>query len=80
MTTEMVITDKRVILKTGFVSRKTFEINLSKVETVIVDQSVFDRLFGSGSIKVVGTGGSSEPFKYIDKPLEFRRAIMEQSS
>ena len=74
---EFVITNKRVVIKTGLFSRKTFEMNLSKIESVNVDQSVWGRLLGYGSITIIGTGGTRESFDTIQKPLEFRKRFQE---
>jgi uncharacterized membrane protein YdbT with pleckstrin-like domain len=75
---EFAVTNKRVILKTGFIRNKTAEMFLAKVESVGVDQTVMGRLFGYGSIVIRGTGGSLEPFSDIARPLEFRRQIQQQ--
>jgi uncharacterized membrane protein YdbT with pleckstrin-like domain len=77
---EFVITDKRVVVKTGLISRKTLEMNLNKIETVNVDQSIFGRIFGYGTISIVGTGGTRETFPYIAKPIEFRKKFIEASA
>ncbi len=79
-TNEFVITNKRVIVKRGLFSRETFEMNLNKIETVNVDQSVWGRLFGFGTLIIIGTGGSRESIQSIQKPLEFRRKFQEISS
>ena len=76
LSTEMVVTDRRVILKEGFLSRKTIEINMDKVERVDVDQTILGRLFDYGSVTVKGTGASYEPFKMVNSPIIFRNAIM----
>ncbi len=76
-TSEFAITNKRVIIKVGLVSRRTVEMNLSKVESVNVDQSILGRILGYGSIMVIGTGGTREGFKNIAKPLLFRKAFQE---
>jgi uncharacterized membrane protein YdbT with pleckstrin-like domain len=76
---EFVITNRRIIVKLGFVSRKTFEMNISKIESVNVDQSLMGRLFGYGSITIIGTGGTRESFHNIRKPIEFRKAFQELS-
>lgn len=80
LTTEFAVTNKRVIVKTGWVRRKTVELNLSRVESVSVDQSLMGRLFGYGAITIIGTGGTREPFPGIAHPLEFRKAVQEQLS
>src|SRR4030043_611880 len=69
---EFVITNRRIIIKTGFIARNTFEMNLSKIESVNVDQSVMGRIFNFGSITIIGSGGTRETFHKISKPLEFR--------
>ena len=74
---EFVITNKRIIIKTGFISRNTFEMNFSKIESVNVDQSFMGRIFGYGSMTIIGTGGTREAFRNIRKPIEFRKAFQE---
>jgi uncharacterized membrane protein YdbT with pleckstrin-like domain len=75
VTTELAVTDRRVIYKTGLIRRHTIEINRSKVETVGVNQSILGRLLGFGTIVVRGTGGSFEPISFIAEPLTFRNHI-----
>ncbi len=79
-TSEYVVTNKRVVIKTGIVSRKTLEMMLSKVESVDVQQGIVARILGFGRILVVGTGGSREPFSMIARPIEFRRAVQTQQA
>jgi uncharacterized membrane protein YdbT with pleckstrin-like domain len=74
---EFAVTNRRIIIKTGFVARRTVEMNLSKIESVNVDQTVMGRIFGYGSITIIGTGGTRESFHNIARPLEFRKAFQE---
>jgi hypothetical protein len=74
-TSELVITDRRVLIKVGFIQRRTFEMFISKIESVAVYQSMFGRLFDYGTVEIRGTGGSSESFATIAAPLPFRDAI-----
>ena len=74
-TTELAVTDRRVIYKSGVLARHTLEMNRSKVESVDVDQSVLGRLLNFGTIVVRGTGGSLEPIRMIGDPLTFRSHI-----
>lgn len=76
-TTELAITSKRVIAKIGLIRRSTIELNHNKIESFNVDQSVFGRIFGFGTLIVNGTGGGKTPISNIDDPLEFRRNAME---
>jgi hypothetical protein len=80
-TSELVITDRRVLIKVGFIKRHTFEMFISKIESVAVYQSMLGRLFDYGTVEIRGTGGSSESFATIAAPLPFRDAIqLVQSS
>jgi len=74
-TSELVITDRRVLIKVGFIQRHTFEMFISKIESVAVFQSMLGRLFNYGTVDIRGTGGSSESFTTIAAPLAFRDAI-----
>jgi uncharacterized membrane protein YdbT with pleckstrin-like domain len=75
VTTELAVTDRRVIYKSGVIARHTLEMNRSKVESVDVDQSLLGRVLGFGTITVRGTGGSLEPIRMIGDPLTFRSHI-----
>ena len=72
-TSEYVITNKRIVVKTGLVSRHTLEMNLDKIETINVEQSIIGRLLGFGSVTIIGTGGTNERVDRIAGPMEFRR-------
>ena len=70
--TELAVTDQRVIYKTGLIARHTLEMNRGKVESVAVDQTLLGRLFGYGTVTVRGIGSALEPIRNIDDPLSFR--------
>jgi uncharacterized membrane protein YdbT with pleckstrin-like domain len=74
-TTELVLTNRRLILKNGLVARETIEMNLAKVESLRVTQSIVGRLLDFGDVSVVGTGSSLEPIRGIAHPLELRKRI-----
>jgi uncharacterized membrane protein YdbT with pleckstrin-like domain len=78
--TEQGVTNKRIILKTGIISRKTEEMKLTSIETVEIHQSVGGRLFGFGSVKVTGRGISAVEFKGIDDPMAVKRQIESVSN
>ena len=75
--TELAVTTKRVIVKHGFIRRQTVEINLSKVESIQVDQGVLGRLFNFGTLVISGTGTSHAPIAGISEPMGFRKAFIE---
>jgi uncharacterized membrane protein YdbT with pleckstrin-like domain len=74
-TTELAVTDQRVIYKAGLLARHTLEMNRAKVESVAVDQTILGRIFGYGTIIVRGTGSTLEPIRNISDPLTFRSHI-----
>ncbi|HEY2460998.1 MAG TPA: PH domain-containing protein [Candidatus Acidoferrum sp.] len=77
--TEMAVTNRRVLIKTGMASRRTLDLMLSRVESIGVEESVTGRMMGFGTVIVRGTGGTPEQFVMIAHPQEFRRAVQEQS-
>jgi membrane protein YdbS with pleckstrin-like domain len=76
VTTEIVVTDKRIIHKTGWIGRRTEEINVTKVETVDVRQGITGRMFNFGTVVIVGIGASWEPLRRVGSPLDLRNAII----
>jgi uncharacterized membrane protein YdbT with pleckstrin-like domain len=76
--TEMAVTTRRVVVKTGLASRRTIEMLLNKVETIEVSEPGMGRMLGYGSITMIGTGGTAEGFHKIAHPLEFRNEVQQQ--
>jgi len=76
--TEMALRNRRVVIKTGLASRKTIEMLLNKVESIDVSETAFGRMLGYGTIVVIGTGGTPEPFHKVAHPLEFRSQVQQQ--
>ena len=78
--TEVAITNRRVIAKTGFIKRSTVEINLEKVEALKVEQTFMGRMLNYGTIFISGAGTSVAPIHDIADPLVFRRKFMEATN
>jgi membrane protein YdbS with pleckstrin-like domain len=74
--TEIVVTDKRVIYKRGLLARHTVEMNVSKIETVDVEQGLGGRIWGYGTLLIRGTGAGFEPLVGVGSPLQIRNAIV----
>ena len=72
---EQGVTNKRVILKRGIISRKSEEMKISSIETVEIIQGVMGRIFGYGDVKVTGRGISDLLFKKINDPMDVKRKI-----
>lgn len=80
VTTEIAVTNKRLIFKVGFISRRTMEMNMDKIESIDVNQSIAGRILDYGTIVVRGTGSGLEPLKGIDAPIELRNSVMNSST
>jgi membrane protein YdbS with pleckstrin-like domain len=76
--TEMAVTNRRVIIKTGIASRRSLEIMLPKVESIGIDETAGGRMLGYGTVTIHGTGGTPEPFRLIAHPSEFRKQVQQQ--
>lgn len=72
---EQGVTNKRVIFKTGIISRKSEEMKLASIETVEIDQGVMGRMFNFGDVKITGRGISDLVFKGISDPMSVKRQI-----
>ncbi len=77
---EQGVTNKRVILKRGIISRRTEEMKLQSIETVEIDQGIGGRMFGYGTVKITGRGISDVIFKGIDDPMSVKRQIESVSN
>ncbi len=75
LTTETDVTDRRVVHKTGFIKRRTFEIALDKIESVDVEQTILGRIFNYGDVTIMGVGEGKQTISTIASPLAFRSAI-----
>jgi uncharacterized membrane protein YdbT with pleckstrin-like domain len=74
-TTETDVTNLRVVHKTGFIKRRTFEMSLDKVESVDVNQSILGRLLDYGDVTILGVGEGKQTISTIASPLAFRNSI-----
>ena len=74
-TTETDVTNLRVVHKTGFIQRQTFEMSLDKVESVDVNQSILGRILNYGNVSIFGVGEGGKTIDTIASPLEFRNHI-----
>ncbi|YP_009948868.1 membrane-flanked domain [Salmonella phage Se-B] len=77
LTTEFAVTNKRVIVKRGFIRRDADELRLGKVETIKVDQSITGRILKFSTIGVIGTGGTRLLATGCAKGNEFRQKIYD---
>jgi uncharacterized membrane protein YdbT with pleckstrin-like domain len=74
-TTDLGVTNKRVIAKSGLISRRTIEQRIQKIESIRVNQGILGRLFDYGTIMIHGTGGATTPIAMVANPFAFKRAV-----
>jgi len=79
LATEVAVSNRRVLIKTGLLSRRSIEVLLPKVESIGVDESFLGRILGYGSVVLRGTGGTFEAFDKIAHPNELRRQVQQQT-
>ena len=77
-TSEIGVTNKRILIKVGWIRRTSLETLLTKVEGIQVNQGILGRILNYGTIVIKGTGGTNTPFHKIEAPLEFRKKVQEQ--
>ncbi len=73
--TEIAVTDRRIVFKRGFIRRHTVEMNMAKVESVDVDQTLIGRVFDYGDVTVRGVGSTFERLRFVDAPLKLRSTV-----
>ncbi|HYR95621.1 MAG TPA: PH domain-containing protein [Candidatus Binatus sp.] len=78
-TSEFAVTNRRVLVKVGLLSIHTIELLLPKVEAIGVDQTLAGRVFGYGTLRIVGTGGTVEAFPRVAHPQALREAVVRQA-
>ena len=78
VTSVFVVTGQRVLIKVGWIQRRSLETLLTKIEGIVVEQGLGGRLLGYGTIIVTGTGGTHERFDLIADPMQFRKHVQEQ--
>ncbi len=75
---ELAVTNMRVLVKVGFISRTSLETNLQNIATISVEQSILGRILKYGTLCIYDTGWMRSPFAFIDNPFEFRKAVQSQ--
>lgn len=76
---EFAVTNKRVVMKSGVIKRRTTEILLARIESISIYQSLLGRLCNYGSLTISGTGGSKDPFMNLPNPLSLRDMIQNST-
>ena len=81
LTTEIALTSRRFVVKTGWIARSTEEIAHRRIEEVKLEQGVLGRILGYGKLTVQGTGNAKiATHEYVSKPVELRKAILDSQA
>jgi uncharacterized membrane protein YdbT with pleckstrin-like domain len=73
--TELAVTNHRVLAKSGILRRHCIDLQNNKVEGLTYNQGIIGRIFGYGSIFVRGTGIGMVPIPYVAAPEAFKRDV-----
>ena len=76
-TTEIAVTNRRLIYKTGWISRRTEEMNLNRIEELNLVQGILGRILGYGKLVCNGTGSGDIKLPTIASPMSFRKVVQE---
>ncbi|RAM63156.1 PH domain-containing protein [Herbaspirillum rubrisubalbicans] len=76
VTTELAVTNKKVIGKAGFIRRESIDLPLTKLESINIDQGIIGRILGFGRVTIRGIGGNNVSIPFIKDPMSFRRVVM----
>lgn len=77
-TSYFIITNKRILVRTGLVKRMSLELMLTKIEGIAYEESLTERMNGTGRLAICGTGGTKQILPRIKDPLEFKRRLQEK--
>lgn len=78
VTSEYGLTNKRILIKIGFLHRQSIETLLQRIEGIQINQNLLGRILDYGTIIICGVGGTKDHFRMIDAPSVFRRKVQEQ--
>ena len=76
--TRYTLTTRRLVMATGIYRKRSLDMSLSKVESIVVDEPWFGRICGDGTVVVGGTGGTKEVFPLVPQPQNFRTEVQER--
>jgi uncharacterized membrane protein YdbT with pleckstrin-like domain len=78
-TTNFVITSDRIIFRHGVIAKSGIEIPLERVNNVLFNQSIFERMLGAGDL-LIESGGESGQQRFTDvrRPERVKNLIHTQ--
>ncbi len=73
---KLVVTDKKIIGKTGVIYSKAIDAYLEKIDNFAIDESLWGRVFGYSTI-TIGTTSITLRFPYMQNAVEFKNKVMD---
>ncbi len=80
LTKEFSCTDRRILIKSGLLTIQLQEMPLGKVEALSMQQGLFGKMFGYGTLVFKGSGGTRRTCNHIQAPFDFYKRVQEQVS
>ena len=75
-TTDVMITNKRLMYKQGLLARNTQEIYLNKIESMSIIQGIGGRMLDYGTLRIHGVGiGEMDLPQNLENPMAFKKAL-----
>lgn len=79
LASEILVSNRRFIFKTGLIFRDTQEIRVGRIEGSSVSQSILQRILRIGNLRVQGTGGDLIVIHNIKSPVAGKKAVLSAS-
>jgi uncharacterized membrane protein YdbT with pleckstrin-like domain len=80
ISSEFGLTNRRLMIKTGVLRRRTLELNLRQVEGFQADEPILGRILGFQNVTVTGSGGTKQKFGAVANGTQFRKRVIEYST
>lgn len=77
---EVTLTNRRLLFRTGFLSRRSGELPLENIESIFIAEPLLGRLCGYGSVVVTTVGGARFPLTFIGEPQTFHSLLQSAVS
>lgn len=73
--TETIVSNRRIILEMGLIGRNCVEMNLDRIENVMVNQGIVGGIQDYGTLVARSVGSGLKPIANVATPLEFHRQV-----
>jgi uncharacterized membrane protein YdbT with pleckstrin-like domain len=74
---EVTLTDRRLVFRTGYLSRRSGEVPLENVESIYIFEPLIGRMCGYGTVTVTTVGAARFVLWFIGTPQEFHSMLQK---